>query len=93
MYLDWVFEPYMTDYELLLFNNSINHCEKDYIYHPIAIAKRDEIGVKYRYLCIAKTSIYPHTSCKIMIIEVYKPPQGKPYVTRLFPIDFNSLHD
>jgi hypothetical protein len=91
MLKEWVFEPQISPYELLLFNNAVSRHKDSYGYWPIAMAKREETGIKYRFLCIAQ-SLSPlappsHFAC----IEVYKSEKGMPYVTRIHKSSFDQF--
>lgn len=87
----WVYEPVISTYELLLFHNTIGRHGDPFYYIPIAIAKREETGMKYHYLCIAKQISFPGSSSHFTNIEIYKPPLGEPYVTALHKFCFDQF--
>jgi hypothetical protein len=87
----WVYEPAITNYEAMLFFNSIKSHNDPYYYCPIAIAKRSEIGMKYRFLCIAVNKMNPGTPSHFADIEVYKPQEGRPYATCIYRIEFENI--
>lgn len=91
MQIGWVYEPVISHYESLLFINALSKHKDQYRYYPISVAKREEIGLKYRYLCIAKSAIIDESRSHFANIEVYKPPQGMPYVTRLRRLSFDQI--
>jgi hypothetical protein len=86
----WVYEPVITSYEALLLYNALQRHIDDYNYYPIAIARREEVGMKYRFLCIAKPKTSPGTSSHFADVEIYKPEGGMPYATCLYRLDFNK---
>lgn len=87
----WVYEPQISSYESLLFYNAIR-CHKDrFCYTPIALAKREQTGMKYRYLCIACPFSSQGLFSHFTVIEIYKSLLGKPYITRLNRFNFNHL--
>ena len=91
MQLYWIFEPEITEYEVTLFHSAMYQHRDYYYYCPIAVAKQEQLGMKYRFLCIAKpwdcTSLCSH----LADIEIYKPISGMPYATCLFRLDFNHI--
>ncbi len=87
----WVYEPVISDYEALLFHNSLRKHTDIYCYHPIAIAKREEYGIKYRFLCIATPKTDLMQSSHFAEIEIYKPIKGMPYITCLFRLSFDKM--
>lgn len=91
MPMDWKYEANLSYYDIIMFHNVMNsHCDS-YIYIPIALAKREEIGIKYRYLCIAQPkSIYGPDS-HLVIVEIYRSEMGVPYATRIKRIHFDEL--
>lgn len=91
MPLRWVYEPFLTNYEALLLYNALKNHPDAYYYKPIACAKREETGMKYRYLCIAAPKDNPFITSHFADIEVYKPQLGAPYTTFLYRIDFDQM--
>jgi hypothetical protein len=87
----WVYEPVITKYEALLFYNAMKKHKDHFIYNPIAIARREETGTKYRFLCIATPKTNPGPSSHFADIEIYKPNNGMPYATCLFRLDFDKM--
>lgn len=87
----WIYEPTITYYEALLLYNALQKHQDDYRYHPVALAKREEVGTKYRFLCIATPESNPLLSSHFADIEVYKPINGMPYITSLFRLDFDNM--
>lgn len=80
---EWVYEPIISRYELLLFNNALSRHRDLYYYIPVAIAKREETGMKYRFLCIAEPKTNYGAPAHFANIEIYKPEQGMPYATHI----------
>jgi hypothetical protein len=89
----WNYEPAISDYELLLLQNALHKHHDEYQYHPIAIARREETGVRYRFFCIAVSISDTSLPSHFADIEIYKPPTGMPYISSLYRIQFDSLRD
>lgn len=87
----WVYRPVITKYEALLFYNAMQNHQDAFYYTPIAVAKHEEIGTKYRFLCIAAPKANPEASSLFADIEIYKPVAGRPYATCLYRQDCNSM--
>ncbi len=79
----WVYEPMLSPYDALLFYNAMKRHYDPYYYTPIAVAKREETGMKYRFLCLAHEKNAPEQDSLFASIEIYKPAAGIPYATRL----------
>ena len=79
----WVYEPTVSPYDALLFYNTMKRHYDLFDYIPIAVAKREEIGTKYRYFCVAQARNAPDQASLFANIEIYKPIAGMPYATRL----------
>lgn len=91
MQMDWVYHPTIPSIERLIFNNAMLRHIDQYYYAPIAMAKREESGVKYRFLCIAALKNINNTPSHFADIEVYKPIFGMPYISGLYKIEFDKL--
>jgi hypothetical protein len=91
MQFRWVYEPYLTNYEALLLYNALRNHPGAYYYKPIALAKREETGMKYRFLCISVPKDNPFCTSHFADIEIYKPPLGAPYATFLYHIEFDQM--
>jgi hypothetical protein len=91
MQREWIYEALISQSDLLLFYNSISCHKNPFIYRPIALAKRDEVGTKYRFLCIAQSDQFPGHSSHFANIEIYKPEKGMPYTTRIHRINFDQF--
>jgi len=89
----WNYEPVIGDYELLMLENALHKHQDDYQYQPIAIAKREETGIKYRFLCIAVPIANPLMPSHFADLEIYLPPTGMPYICSLYRIPFDSVRD
>lgn len=87
----WIYEPIKSNYEVLLLYNALRRHPDSYSYKPIAIAKREETGTKYRYLCIATSKSNPFCASHFADIEIYKPQMGMPYATSLYRIEFVDM--
>ena len=87
----WVYDPVITYYDSLMFYNALKKHPDSYFYRPIAIARREETGIKYRFLCIAFPKDNPFNPAHFADIEIYKPLLGMPYATSLFKIDFEKM--
>ena len=83
MLMSWIYEPILSPYVSLLFYNTMKRHYDSFYYTPIAVAKREEVGIKYRFLCIAHDKDTPEQDSLFASIEIYKPIAGKPYATRL----------
>jgi hypothetical protein len=81
MQYNWVYEPKISNYEALLFYHALRRHRDSYYYFPIAVASREEVGVKYHFLCIAKPKSNQASSSQLVEIEVYKPAKSLPYAT------------
>ncbi|HWT76894.1 MAG TPA: hypothetical protein VN258_19510 [Mobilitalea sp.] len=91
MYQSWIYEPEITYYEALLFYNAMQRHLDPYYYKPIAVAKREQSGMKYRFLCIAMPKYAPGPPSHFADIEIYKPIAGMPYASGLYRIDFDKM--
>ncbi|MDF2540408.1 MAG: hypothetical protein K0S47_126 [Herbinix sp.] len=89
--LDWNYQPFLSHYEMILFQSVIGQ-HRDYLYYPVSVARRHEIGTKYRYLCIAKKNHTDSGYDTFANIEIYQPLRGKPYPTRIHRIDFDCFY-
>ncbi|MHB8129819.1 MAG: hypothetical protein ACYDEX_12550 [Mobilitalea sp.] len=87
----WVYEPVISMYEALLFYNAMKRHRDQYNYNPIAIARREQIGMKYRFLCIATPKTILCQPTNFADIEIYKPESGMPYATSLRRLDFDKM--
>ncbi len=87
----WVYEPVISNYDALLFYNVMSNYTDGYHYHPIAIAKREQIGMKYRFLCIVLEKITLNLPSHFADIEIYKPELGKPYATCIYKLEFEQF--
>lgn len=87
----WVYEPAISNYDSLIFYNALKKHSDFYYYKPIALAKREETGMKYRFLCIAIPRSTPCHPSHFAQIEVYKPQMGMPYVTINYRLEFDKL--
>ncbi|HHV13379.1 MAG TPA: hypothetical protein GXX75_24195 [Clostridiales bacterium] len=88
---NWNYEPTVNDYQMYLFHLVMDqHCD-GYYYCPIAVASQQQIGIKHRYLCIAKPWDSLNCNSHLAEVEIYKPVAGNPYATILFRIDFNDM--
>jgi hypothetical protein len=87
----WVYSPVISDYENYLFFFAMRRNQDIYRYYPIAVAKREEVGTKYRFLCIAVPKKQPDTPSHFADIGIYKPAQGLPYPICLYCQDFESI--
>lgn len=87
----WIYEPFIPGNEALIFYNALQNHQDRYYYTPIAIAKREEIGIKYRFLCIANLKDTPYYPSHFADIEIYKPLYGMPYVSSLYKVTFDKI--
>lgn len=87
----WNYESLLTNYEMYLFyyamRNQINN-----EYQPIAIAKHSDFKERFRFLSIAKPKSSTDLRAHFAYIEVYKPVNAMPYVTKIHRIDFDSIY-
>ena len=77
----WIYEPIMSTHEALLFYNALKQHESQFYYIPVAVARREEEGIRYRYHCIARSKLGPAACSHFTGIELYKPILGMPYIT------------
>lgn len=91
MHKGWIYEPIVPGYESLLFYNAMQKHQDCYFYTPIAFAKREEVGMKYRFLCIAVPKSNPLNSSHFADIEIYKPFSGMPYISGLYKVEFDKI--
>jgi hypothetical protein len=87
----WIYEPVISNYEALLFYNALKKHSDSFYYRPIVIAKREEIGMKYRFLCIAIPKVSPCHPSHFADIEIYKPAMGMPYATSIYRIELDKM--
>lgn len=91
MQIGWIFEPLVSHYDVLLFYNVMDKHQDHYFYRPIAVARREEYGWKYRFMCIAMPRQNPGVISHFADIEIYTPYKGLPYASYLCRIDFDQL--
>lgn len=91
MLIHWKYEPNITYDDYIMFHNVMNNHVDSYVYQPIALARREEIGTKYRFLCIAQPKDLFRPDSHLVIIEIYRSQKGSPYATRLKRISFDEL--
>lgn len=87
----WVYEPVISNYEAILFYNVMKNHPDQFYYNPIALAKREEIGMKYRFFCIAVPKDTFTLPSHFADVGIYKPVAGKPYATCIYRLDFDQL--
>jgi hypothetical protein len=87
----WVYHPVIPPYEALIFHNVLNRLNDPYYYYPVAFAKREEAGMKYRFLCIAQAKFGSMQDTHFTGIEIYKPITGMPYATCLHKLEFSHI--
>ncbi len=54
-------------------------------YTPVAVSQQLVAGMNYRFFCNSKV-VYPDSLNGAAIVSVYKPLEGKAYVTSIMPI-------
>lgn len=91
MLREWIYEPYLSDHDNLIFYNALYKHRDPFYYHPIALARREETGMKYHFLCIAFPRDFLGRPSHFADIEIYKPRLGMPYATCLYRIDFEKI--
>lgn len=89
----WVYDSNITHDEALIFYNALIRHNDPFYYYPIAVAKREETGTKYRFLCIARPKNVPAQSSHFVGIEIYKPILGMPYATCLHKLVLDLWND
>lgn len=87
----WNYETMIADQDLHILYYALRRHMDHYDYYPLAVAKRKEIGLNYRFLCIAVPKDNAECASHLAIVGVYKPPAGKPYGTCLYRKDFDQL--
>jgi|BioPla2DNA2_1021312.scaffolds.fasta_scaffold151171_2 hypothetical protein len=80
---EWKYYLEIRDYERYLFNTATFY--KFSCYHPIAIASIDNI--RYRFVCYSFVS--NDNEVEFTILEIYKPRQGQPYITKIYPLNLD----
>lgn len=91
MQQDWIYHCEISNYEALLLYNALKRHKDTFCYHPIAVAKREETGMKYHFLCIAEPTSIHCGNTHFVDIELYKPMAGMPYITRMKKLNFEGL--
>lgn len=91
MQCKWAYHTMIDDYDIHLLYNAMRRHQDAYNYYPLAVAKREEIGSNYRFLCIAIPKANQEYASHLTVIGVYKPPAGIPYATCLYRQDFDQL--
>lgn len=91
MQCKWAYERLISDDDLHILYNALLPVEDSYIYYPLAVAKRSEVGLNYRFLCLAVPGKNQECASHLAVIGVYKPPYGVPYATCLYKKDFDQL--
>lgn len=91
MQQSWVYRSEMTYNESMLLQYVMKKHRDSFYYIPIAVAKREEIGIKYRFLCIAHSKLNKSPS-HFTIIGLYKPEKGMPYATSMGKITFDNFN-
>jgi len=81
----------IADCDLQILYTALQKYKDQYNYYPLVVAKRDEIGSNYRFLCIAIPKANPEHVSHLAEIGVYAPPAGKPYATCLHRRDFDQI--
>ena len=87
----WIYEPMTNRNEAFIFYNALQNYQDRYYYTPIAVARREEIGVKYRFLCIAIPKDTPHCPSHFADVEIYKPLKGMPYACSIYKAAFDQI--
>lgn len=79
----WEYHPGLTRYELALFEEALGWNTSRL--QPLAAAHIDEL----RYRFITNTVVSPSLITEFSILELYKPRSGKPYITKIIPINID----
>lgn len=79
----WEYHPGITQKEFALFYEAIGWNVRRF--QPLAVAHIDDL----RYRFVANTVEAPSYMTEFSVIEIYKPRSGKPYVTKILPIDID----
>lgn len=87
----WVYYPVIPPYEALLLCHVLKRRIDSFDYYPVAYAKREETGMKYRFICIAWPKPGMAQDSRFTGIEIYKPPTGMPYATCLHRLEFDHI--
>jgi hypothetical protein len=87
----WVYYPVIPPYEALLFYNALKRHIDSFDYYPVAYAKREEAGMRYRFVCIARPKSGLVQDTQFTGIEIYKPTTGMPYATCLHKLEFSHI--
>lgn len=54
-------------------------------YSPVAVSQQVVAGMNYRFFCNSKV-VYPNALNEVAIVFIYKPLEGKAYITSIKPI-------
>lgn len=86
----YLFQPIpLTDNEIDIFKQATFFLYTSY-FEPIALAKRKANDSQYRYIAITMPK-YEGSGHHFVIFDIYKPTKGRPYITKSFVLDINSL--
>ncbi|CCI09267.1 hypothetical protein [Microcystis aeruginosa] len=55
-------------------------------YTPLAFATQVVAGMNYCFLCKGKV-VYPNAPDLVVLVYIYKPPQGAPHITKISQIN------
>lgn len=55
-------------------------------YTPVAVASQVVAGYNYSFFCNARV-VHPHATNEAALVGIYLPPDGKPRVTGIQPLD------
>lgn len=86
----FIFQPIpLTDMEIEIFHEATFYLYGSY-FEPIALAKRTVNDSQYKYIAISRPK-YSDEPYHFIIIDIYMPIKGRPYVTKTLFLDINKL--
>lgn len=91
MQCKWEYEKMIDDSDLHMLYTALLKHKDAYNYYPLAVAKRVEIGLSYRFLCIAVPKASSEYVSHLAVIGIYKPPAATAYVSCMLRQDFNQI--
>jgi hypothetical protein len=91
MQCKWEYEKMIDDNDLYILYTVMRKHKDAYNYYPLAVAKRTEIGLSYRFLCIAVPKANSDYVSHLAVIGIYKPPTGAAYATCVYRQEFDQI--
>ncbi len=80
----WSFNIEITPYDYAVFYSAVNDLQENF-YYPVAVATQVVNGMNYKFIAIEYPK-NPQDSERFVIVYIYQPIDGKPYVKEIVPI-------